>query len=710
MAITNRCIRTCIVTAAMLLGCEGVLEVGNVDSGGSGRCGNDRIDPGETCDPPESCPSCVDGDPCTLDTIHSGSAETCDLVCVSTPITACESADGCCPTSCNSGVDSDCSSRCGNGVVDPAETCDPPETCAESCTDRNACTVDTLAGSAANCNVRCVLTPVTACNSGDGCCPDGCSSAADSDCSSSCGNGEIDENETCDPVSTCPTQCDDMNACTVDRLTGNVEACSAACSHMPIAECANGDGCCPAGCVQQDDDDCAPQAPPAPTGLLAVPAKGAIGLEWEPVTNTLSYTIYWSTSPGVSPENGNAIASSATTHIHDGRDDGTTYYYIVTASGDGGESLPSAEVRATPGGEFELHRLGHGRVPSIQTADSVAVPLPDRIHVVIAAEGYLANEQATFDSDADAWFSEVFTVEPFATFTEAFVIWRWPAVSNEHLAAGTPQSADTAFRVPLSTDGESVNRTVPSTGETSMRVWNALSNFAYPATRFYPSGGRTSRYAMNLLFAFLLFEPAQGGSGFSGRMRGLENPANSAQRIAAAFAHNRVHEFSHALGRLQDEYLDEGQSDLGEPNALTTQSAYLSNVVSENDCDSLPWAHLLVGTTINPTQDNLVGAFGTPNHGYHPELKCLMNGTHDNANYFGGNGRLRVGHFCNFCRETMAFRILERTGVLPDPATSLDTWTSDYRTPFYDRFGLEVPSPVPQQTSDGTEHFQACVP
>src|SRR4029079_13367939 len=82
-----------------------------------------------------------------------------------------------------------------------------------------------------------------------------------------------------------------------------------------------------------------------------------------------------------------------------------------------------------------------------------------------------------------------------------------------------------------------------------------------------------------------------------------------------------------------------------------------SNVVASNTCSTLPWAHLLEGAGINTTP-GLVGAFGTPELGYHSELLCLMNGTHDNGTVWCQMGdeqyttlTLRPQRFCNFCRE-----------------------------------------------------------
>lgn len=222
-------------------------------------CGDGVIDPGETCDPPSSCPSsCSDGNPCTTDTM-TGTPQTCDVVCASELVTACTNGDGCCPEGCASPTDDDCSVSCGNGAVGEGETCDPPSSCLTSCDDGNACTADLLTGASDRCNAACSHVAIVSCNDGDGCCPAGCTSATDDDCTTACGDGVLAPGETCDPPSSCPSSCDDGLACTRDFLTGSAEACTAACAHAVVTECASGDGCCPAGCTAYDDDDCSSQ-------------------------------------------------------------------------------------------------------------------------------------------------------------------------------------------------------------------------------------------------------------------------------------------------------------------------------------------------------------------------------------------------------------------------------------------------------------------
>jgi hypothetical protein len=223
-------------------------------------CGNGKVDTGETCGEPglPACPtSCDDGDPCTADAL-TGSASSCDAACSHTPITKCEGGDGCCPAGCTNANDSDCQPLCGNGKVDKGETCGEPglPACPKSCDDGDACTVDKLTGSASKCNAACSHTPITECLGGDGCCPAGCTSANDSDCSPLCGNGKVDPGETCgEPgLPACPTSCVDADACTTDVLTGSAGSCNAVCSHSPITACQGGDGCCPAGCACLDSD------------------------------------------------------------------------------------------------------------------------------------------------------------------------------------------------------------------------------------------------------------------------------------------------------------------------------------------------------------------------------------------------------------------------------------------------------------------------
>ncbi len=235
--------------------CPAACDSGN-DSDCSASCNNGVIDAGETCDPPATCPtSCNDNDPCSQD-VMTGSAANCNVTCGYTPVSDCISGDQCCPTGCHAINDGDCLPNCGNGVVEVGETCDPPATCPNTCDDLDACSQDSLAGSAANCDAVCMFDAITACVSGDQCCPSGCDSVSDSDCNSVCGNGVLESGETCDPPSTCPSSCDDQDPCSQDIMRGSSQDCNVSCEYLPITACVSDDGCCPPGCNTVTDNDC----------------------------------------------------------------------------------------------------------------------------------------------------------------------------------------------------------------------------------------------------------------------------------------------------------------------------------------------------------------------------------------------------------------------------------------------------------------------
>jgi len=224
-------------------------------------CGDGLLTGTELCDPsiagessgacPTSCPS---DDPCV---VRSISGEDCMQQCTERQITKVGEADACCPTGANATVDEDCPSQCGNEIVESDETCDPPGSCA-ACATEDRCLVVESSGSAESCSSKCKLTALTNCRNGDDCCPSGCVSMNDSDCSADCGNGRLEENETCerDASPRCPESCDDGDVCTNDVQTGSAATCNVRCTHLRITQPRSEDGCCPTGANANSDSDC----------------------------------------------------------------------------------------------------------------------------------------------------------------------------------------------------------------------------------------------------------------------------------------------------------------------------------------------------------------------------------------------------------------------------------------------------------------------
>ena len=243
------------------------------------RCGNGRVDPGETCDTkipagdPGACPAtCDDHIACTHDT-RSGS--DCTVSCAHEPITEPSTGDECCPAGTSfdgPAVDGDCSPTCGNGVVDKGETCDTgiPRGMVGACPTSTDCVPITCADPAlisfGTCSAVCTYTPkvLPSGTTLDNCCPPGATYAVDHDCLASCGNGvvETDSGESCDvgipagAAGACPTSCDDGLDCTIDYFL--TKGCQPACGHTPITTPISGDRCCPPGATNATDSDCPP--------------------------------------------------------------------------------------------------------------------------------------------------------------------------------------------------------------------------------------------------------------------------------------------------------------------------------------------------------------------------------------------------------------------------------------------------------------------
>jgi fibronectin type 3 domain-containing protein len=90
-------------------------------------------------------------------------------------------------------------------------------------------------------------------------------------------------------------------------------------------------------------------APPAPAGVNASAGDRQVTLSWNSLAVATSYNIYWGTTPEVSKSTGTKIANVTSPYTHSGLTSGKTYYYVVTAINDCGESSVSSEVSAAPG-------------------------------------------------------------------------------------------------------------------------------------------------------------------------------------------------------------------------------------------------------------------------------------------------------------------------------------------------------------------------
>ena len=70
-------------------------------------------------------------------------------------------------------------------------------------------------------------------------------------------------------------------------------------------------------------------------------------MTWDNVANATSYNIYWSYESGVSKDNGTKISNVKNPHTITGLERGRTYYFVVTAVNDYGESRASQSISYT---------------------------------------------------------------------------------------------------------------------------------------------------------------------------------------------------------------------------------------------------------------------------------------------------------------------------------------------------------------------------
>lgn len=88
--------------------------------------------------------------------------------------------------------------------------------------------------------------------------------------------------------------------------------------------------------------------PAAPSGLTPTAGDGSISLSWSAVTRADDYDVYYAAGTTATTSSTHSGPHTVTSATISGLTNGTQYAFVVTASNQGGESVPSDVITATP--------------------------------------------------------------------------------------------------------------------------------------------------------------------------------------------------------------------------------------------------------------------------------------------------------------------------------------------------------------------------
>lgn len=383
--------------------------------------------------------------------------------------------------------------------------------------------------------------------------------------------------------------------------------------------------------------------------------------------------------------------------------------------------LPArAEVR-----QIDPFGTGARFIPDIQTGGIVFLNTDEIIDVVILGDGYLSGEDVDFFNDAADWYDLIFDptngIRPFTSFRRAFRVHAVFKQSTNRASGPADADRQSYFKVKLECssncgvyidsswwdDNDTVNRTFRE------RVFKAIDEVSPLNLTQYPSNLEMSDQAdlhSNLVAVMLIRRSTDGNQ--PGGVTGNIPHTVGTRIVRIAMGVNWEHEFSHAFPFLKDEYIHtRGSTVSGSNPAPSDRSVFnVINLTYTNDRCDLLWPHLAPGGLYNPDKESLIGNLwkggrGNENGVWHSEYSCLINGTHDN--YFcnvedgGPATNLRDhNHFCFWCEEIVAMRILEKTHQLERPGDPADIndrgrawfqrWESSLRNLYYNHFNVRI--------------------
>ena len=275
--------------------------------------------------------------------------------------------------------------------------------------------------------------------------------------------------------------------------------------------------------------------PGAPTGLAGAAGNGVVTLSWSAAGGATSYTVKRGTvSGGPYAAIGSVVSPAAPTYTDAAVTNGTTYYYVVSATNTAGTSANSAEIGVTPqappaftsSASATPNPVGQGAATTIKaTVTCTAGTLANgNVQILVldpngataltqnyTGQSFATNQALSYSVALTPALVGTYTVE-VGVFSAAWQQWNWNAAAasiqvNSALAFTTTATAP-ATVAPGGTAAIAVKVTNTGTGTLSngnveLQIFNAAG--AVVATQVWSgqkfTGGQTVNYSYNWVTA-----------------------------------------------------------------------------------------------------------------------------------------------------------------------------------------------------------------
>ena len=350
------------------------------------------------------------------------------------------------------------------------------------------------------------------------------------------------------------------------------------------------------------------------------------------------------------------------------------------------------------------------RIPDLRSpGETVQIAAARLIDVVILGDGYMTATE--FRDGLATWLSELYTIDVYERFAGCIRIRALytPSTARASASRGSYYGCPIASGGGIDQDGDWWQASGARNDAFREALWGSVDTFDDVNLRRYPEDLTTGEQLVidqddlrgvyrNLVVSMLVYG---GPSGFN---RLVPRPApDQDHNVKVAFGAFEIHEFSHALGMLHDEYIHHRTETVTYRDPVVPSVFSLSNVRFSDRIDEIPWLHLSPwglerrssgGQSPSPVVGWLWigGGIGLLEQGsdeigaWHSEYMCLMNGSHDNYQFtrddsdptnladgsIEGAGLRDKSRLCLWCQELVTMRLLEKADQLLEPGDPAD--------------------------------------